>query len=278
MDLVISIAQIVRPIPHLTVLPPQGLRALIGPRQREMQANYDSVAVSEEAEDEAGGVMKEYGKSVIFGSTDGVCFSMVVVSASVGCGLEWEVILTLAVSALAANCVVVGGGEFFSSRAHRTFMQAASRREQWNYKRNRKSQIDRLSLRYQTRGMNRSDADLLSNKMSTNEKFFISQLVSEDIGLQLPDDNDTTVLLDVMVMLISYFMCGFLPVLVFLLPYFSHEKEIHTEEMYVIFLVVGSALTLILGAVKSTFSQAHWSSTALEAVGVASPHRLSPSP
>ena len=230
--------------------------------------NYDAATSSLEAENVEGSCVKVHSKSLIFGSTDGVCFSMVVVSAAVGCRLEWEMIIALALAALTANCVVVGGGEFFSSRAHRTFMQAASRREQWNYKRNRKSQIDRLSIMYQARGMTRSDADLLSNKMSTNEKFFINQLVSEDIGLQLPDDNDTIVLLDVMVMLISYFCCGLIPVLVFLLPHFSHE-EIHVEEMYIIFLVLGGALSLVLGAVKSTFSQAHWSSTALEAVGVA---------
>ena len=51
--------------------------------------------------------------------------------------------------------------------------------------------------------MSKSDADLLAKKMSTNEKFFIGQLVMEDIGLQLPDDSDTTVLIDVFIMVLS---------------------------------------------------------------------------
>ena len=217
--------------------------------------------------DEDNGNDSDFIKSGVFGALDGVNFSMVMVSAGVGCGLEWELVLILALSALAASCVVVGGGEFFSSRAHRAFVQAVSRREQWNYRRDLKSQIKRLSLKYHKRGMNIADSNFLAKKMSTNEQFFIGQLVSEDIGLQVPDDSDATVLLDVMIMLLSYFCFGALPVSIFFLP---ESISSSFEETYKIFLVFGGALTLVLGAIKSSFSQTHWSFTALEAGGVAS--------
>ena len=78
---------------------------------------YDSAISSAEDEEVGGGFLQVYMKSIIFGSTDGVCFSMVVVSAAVGCGLEWQIVSTLCIAALAANCIVVGGGEFFSDRS-----------------------------------------------------------------------------------------------------------------------------------------------------------------
>ena len=140
---------------------------------------YDSAMSSVEEEAADGAFSQVYMKSIIFGSTDGVCFSMVVVSAAVGCGLGGKLYQHRSCPPQIALSLEEASS---SAAAHRTFMKAATQTERWNYKRNRKLQIDRLSMMYQSRGMSRSDADLLSNKMSSNENFFISQLVSRILG------------------------------------------------------------------------------------------------
>ena len=208
----------------------------------------------------------DYLKSVIFGCNDGVCFSVVVVSAAVGSGVQWENIVAVCVSSILASCILTGAGEFFSSRAHKSFMQAAVRRETWNYKQNRQIQIASLALRYQRKGISKADADLLANKMSTNEKFFIGQLVSEDIGLQLPDDSDTTVLIDVFIMVSSYLFCGAIPLLIFTIP---TSTDFPLKDLYAIYLAVASVLLIFLGAVKSFYSHSHWTLTAIESLSVA---------
>lgn len=208
----------------------------------------------------------DYLKSVIFGCNDGLCFSMVVVSAAVGSGVEWESIVAVSLSSIVASCILTGAGEFFSSRAHKSFMQAAVRRETWNYKQSRQEQIASLALRYQRKGMSKADADLLANKMSTNEKFFIGQLVSEDIGLQLPDDSDATVLIDVLIMVLSYLLCGMVPLFIFVIPSFM---DFPVKDLYAIYLAIASILLIFLGAVKSFYSHSHWTLTALESLGVA---------
>lgn len=208
----------------------------------------------------------DYLKAVIFGCNDGLCFSMVVVSAAVGSGVEWENIVAVCLSSIVASCILTGAGEFFSSRAHKSFMQAAVRRETWNYKQNRQEQIASLALRYQRKGMSKSDSELLSNKMSTNETFFIGQLVSEDIGLQLPDDSDTTVLIDVLIMVLSYLLCGAVPLFIFVVPSFM---DFPLKDLYAIYLAIASVLLIFLGAVKSFYSHSHWTLTSLESLGVA---------
>ena len=208
----------------------------------------------------------DYLKSIIFGCNDGVCFSVVVVSASVGSGIRWENIVAVCFSSILASCILTGAGEFFSSRAHKSFMQAIVRRETWNYKQNRQLQISSLALRYQRKGMSKSDADLLAKKMSTNEKFFIGQLVMEDIGLQLPDDSDTTVLIDVFIMVLSYLFCGAIPLLVFSVPV---SPEYPVRDLYTIYLAIALIFQIFLGAVKSFYSHSHWTLTALESLTTA---------
>ena len=60
-------------------------------------------------------------KSVIFGGIDGILTSFGIISGAAGGNVNWNVTLILGFSAIFANGLACGCGEFLSSKAHRSF-------------------------------------------------------------------------------------------------------------------------------------------------------------
>jgi VIT1/CCC1 family predicted Fe2+/Mn2+ transporter len=230
----------------------------------------------EEEDNDNGRGATNYSKAVIFGCNDGLNLSIVVVSAAVACDIEWQNVVALSLSATLAGAVILGTGEFFSARAHKAYMQTAVWRETWNFKQNRGNAVESLSLRYQRKGISKADADLVAVKMATNEKLFIEQTVMEELGLQLPDDTDSAVLVEALVMTLSCMLGGCTPIAAFgLLSASSSSLDGDGDEndgfpidsAYTGYMAVAALLLFLCGAMKCLFSRAHWALTASEAIG-----------
>lgn len=118
--------------------------------------------------------------------------------------------------------------------------------------------------RFESRGMQRKDAEIVVNKMAQYENFFVGLMVAEELGLQIPeDDNDSALLTDAFVMFFSYACFGVVP----LLAHFAVVTEVLSAD--VVFLTaISIALTLlaILGMIKSSFCSSFWLYSALETI------------
>lgn len=126
--------------------------------------------------------------------------------------------------------------------------------------------------RFESRGMSRRDAELVVSKMAQYESFFVGLMVSEDLGLQLPEDSDAILLTDAFVMLFSYAAAGAIPVLVYCLVSAATTSSTGTSSVvsnHVLFLTsagVGLLVLSVLGVVKSTFSSSNWFQAAVESI------------
>lgn len=111
--------------------------------------------------------------------------------------------------------------------------------------------------------MARRDAELVVSKMAQYESFFVGLMVSEDLGLQLPEDSDAVLLTDALVMLFSYAAVGAIPILVYCLGSSGAASN------HFLFLASASVALVVLsalGIVKSTFSSSNWIQAAVESV------------
>lgn len=117
--------------------------------------------------------------------------------------------------------------------------------------------------RFESRGMGRRDAELVVSKMAQYESFFVGLVVSEDLGVQMSEDNDASFLTDAFLMFASYATFGAIPILLFCLGSTGLSSS---RELFV--LSAGSSLVVLglLGVVKSTFSGSNWVVSALEAL------------
>lgn len=157
-------------------------------------------------------------KSLVFGGFDGVISSIVVISGCAGAQIPWNTVLTLGLAYLTANSLYVGFSEFLSSNAHRVFLQSEKRREIWEFNHYRTEEIKNMADRFEARGMGRKDAELVLTKMAKYESFFVRMMMSEQLGSQLTDVDDTPLLVkDAMVMFVSFASFGVIPFIFYFL-------------------------------------------------------------
>lgn len=84
-----------------------------------------------------------------------------------------------------ANALTMGVGEYLSSRAHKEYVEAETRRELYEFKRDKLGEIKEMVNIFEAKGMNRLDAELVVKKMAQYEGFFINLMITEELGLQV---------------------------------------------------------------------------------------------
>ena len=88
------------------------------------------------------------GRSTIFGGLDGLNVSFLLLSAAAGGELGWPLIVLIGFANILANSLIMGVGEFLSSKAHREFVLAEKRRSLWEFKHYRSNEIDQVNIFY----------------------------------------------------------------------------------------------------------------------------------
>jgi VIT1/CCC1 family predicted Fe2+/Mn2+ transporter len=117
---------------------------------------------------------------------------------------------------------------------------------------------------FESKGMIRKDAEIVVQKIAQYEHCFVNLMVSEDLGLSIPtDENDSAFLTDAVIMLLSFSSFG----LFSLAPYALVGQGMVTEDAsYWIFMVWALLIVAILGASKSAFSNSSALSMGLESL------------
>jgi len=210
---------------------------------------------------------KDLMKQVVFGGIDGLSASVVLLSACMGGGIESRDISVIGLSGISALAMCMGAGEFLSARAHREFVSARYRQHSWDYKHNSKqNQMNSIIDKFFKKGLSQADAEAIVKRVVSNEKFFVSLLVSEDVGIQYPADNDAAVLLDALVLVLAFVLLGSIPVLVFTTRSYSSLAE---HSLYNVAMMLALCLLLLLGCAKSIYSQVNAVYAGLEVAAVA---------
>jgi VIT1/CCC1 family predicted Fe2+/Mn2+ transporter len=103
---------------------------------------------------------------------------------------------------------------------------------------------------FHQRGMGLADAEICVKKMAEYEDFFIDLMVTEELGLSLPNEDEASLLKDAFAMFLSFLLCGTFP----LLPFFLGPFDIMDLDSLILAAFVCTGISLFsLGAFKSTF-------------------------
>jgi vacuolar iron transporter family protein len=121
--------------------------------------------------------------------------------------------------------------------------------------------MNQMVSKLEMKGMSRSDAELVVGKFALYEDVFVNFLLVEELGMNLPDEDDGASLLDAFVMLIAYAIFGSIPVGIFAMGIKFGDKE---DTLFLASTIVTTVLLAVLGSVKSTFSSSNWIFTAAE--------------
>ena len=189
-------------------------------------------------------------KSVILGGIDGIISSLCVICGCVGGNVEWKSLLIAGFSVIIANALNIGIGEYLSSQAHRRFVLAEERRLMWTFKQNPDLRIKLMSDVFESKGMTTNDAQVVVQKLSQYDSLFVSTMLTEELGLTHPEEDDAVLLLDSFVMLISFAGFGLVPLLSCCLVPLQLVDE---DNVFSYTMLISAALLFFLGGLKATF-------------------------
>ena len=125
-----------------------------------------------------------------------------------------------------------------------------------------------MVMRFIARGMGKVDAELCVAKMAQYETFFVNLMVTEELGLRLPDNDDGKLLTDAFLMTISFGIFGSLPLAVYIFELFQYSFITELSMFYASGLVA-TVLMFILGSMKCFFSTVFWIYSGIETVALA---------
>eukprot|EP00586_Coscinodiscus_wailesii_P023061 CAMPEP_0172503786 /NCGR_PEP_ID=MMETSP1066-20121228/172334_1 /TAXON_ID=671091 /ORGANISM="Coscinodiscus wailesii, Strain CCMP2513" /LENGTH=296 /DNA_ID=CAMNT_0013279671 /DNA_START=22 /DNA_END=912 /DNA_ORIENTATION=+ len=224
---------------------------------REASKNYhDSrpFESSTETHKTEGGMLKP----IIFGGLDGILTSFAIVAGAAGGGVGTGVVLIMGFSNILADALSMGVGEFLSSKAENEWILSERRREQWEMENYPEGEIQEMIDIYESRGMKREDAELVITTMSKYEEFFVNVMMSEELELQVPDDDYLKEnMKEGVVMFLSFAFFGSLPLLGYVIfpTLFGNLNE---QFLFSVACIVTGVVLFLMGCVKSNFSTTHW--------------------
>ena len=113
--------------------------------------------------------------------------------------------------------------------------------------------------------MARKDAELVVTKMAQYENFFVGLMVSEELGLQVPEGEDSELLADAFVMFFSFALFGAIPVSFYALGPLDLLSD---SNLFLVSSTISIIILVGLGMIKSTFSSSSIFYSALEALAM----------
>lgn len=99
--------------------------------------------------------------------------------------------------------------------------------------------------------------------MAKYEDFFVNIMVTEELGLQLPEDSPN-IWKDAAAMFVSFSFFGCLPLLPYIFSLNSPDTIFERHAVYIISLAVTCLSLFFLGAVKSSFNMTNWFTSGME--------------
>lgn len=207
-----------------------------------------------------GWTQSEYLKAAVFGGLDGIVTIFAVVAGCVGARLTAAQLIVVGLGNLLADATSMGFGEYVSAKAAADLTETELERETWEVKNipdeEKKEMIDIYMNRH---NFSIQDAKAMVDITFKYQKFFISHMMVEELGLLCDQDDDsTTPLKRGCVMFTAFALFGVIPLAAFI-AYQTTEvagDNLISQAGNSAFLVaaLASMLTLfVLGIVKAHF-------------------------
>jgi len=207
-------------------------------------------------------------KSVVYGGLDGVLTSFAICSGAAGSGMASHIILVLGFSGACANGLAMGLGDALSTRAENEHALTERQRELWEYDNYPQGEVNEMIDLYVERGMAYEDAKRVIELMAEHRNFFVDVMTVEELGLQLPKDDDNP-FKDGAITCLSFLVFATIPLVGFVIfPWL--DPALSPAALYRLACLVTGITLFVLGTVSSSFSAKPWYRGGLEMVGCGS--------
>ncbi|KAL1499167.1 hypothetical protein AB1Y20_013678 [Prymnesium parvum] len=199
---------------------------------------------------EAGGRIK----SIVFGGLDGILTSFAIIAGAVGAHIGTSGLLAMGVSNVLADALSMSVGEFLSTRSYNKYVRKELERETWELDNYPEGEVQEMVALFESRGMSHMDATTVISIMAKYKTFFLNIMMTEELALPVPDDDDNAESLkEAAAMFIAFSGFGMLPIMGFVIvPLIVPGLDDHT--LFLCACAITGFALFGLGAFKAHFS------------------------
>lgn len=126
-------------------------------------------------------------RAAVFGVNDGLVSNVSLILGMAGANASHQNIVLAGIAGLLAGACSMGAGEYISVRSQREVFEYQIKIEEEELREYPEEEMEELSLIYQARGINKEEADRLSELMIKNPETALNTLAREELGIN-PDD------------------------------------------------------------------------------------------
>lgn len=204
------------------------------------------------------GTAGKYIKSIIYGGLDGTITTFAAVAGVAGASLAPGIVLIIGFANLIADGLSMSIGDYLSTKSEREYNKAEREREAWEVEHYPEGEKKELTELYVAKGMQEADAKAVTEIISKDKKSWVDIMMVEELGIL---DSDENPLFNALATFASFFIFGFLPMLMYVLALFiPYLKPIQFPLACIV-----TALTLFsLGAIKTRITGKSWFLSGME--------------
>ncbi|TFV94596.1 hypothetical protein E4S40_11310 [Algoriphagus kandeliae] len=194
------------------------------------------------------GKLQEYLREFVYGGIDGAVTTFAVVAGGFGANLDTGVIIILGFANLLADGFSMSVGAFLSSKSERENFKKHEKIEYWEVE--NLPHLEREEIRdiYKAKGFKGELLEKVVDQICSDKDLWVAEMMKDE--LEMMQDNKSPLKIG-LATLVSFILVGFIPLLVYLIDFFSQiEKHIFLFTS----ILTGFAFILI-GWMKSWVNQ-----------------------
>ncbi len=200
----------------------------------------------------------KYIGDAVYGALDGIVTTFAVVSSVVGAELSLNIILIMGFANLLADGFSMAAGSYLSVKSEQDYHQLEYEREKWEMENYPKGEIEEIRQIYKKKGFKGKDLERAVKIITSNEEQWLETMMVEELGIITDDKNPLTT---ASITFFSFLICGFLPLLSFILIMFFPELK---SSGFMISCIVTGITIFTVGSLRSLVLAKSWWRAGLE--------------
>lgn len=200
----------------------------------------------------------KYHGDAVYGALDGMVTTFAIVSGVVGADLDLSIILILGFANLLADGFSMAAGSYLSTKSEQDYHRQEYNRERWEVENYPKGEIEEIREIYRQKGFKGKDLERAVEIITSDKERWIDTMMVEELGI-LQENKSPWIVGGVT--LAAFVICGFLPLVTFVILYFI--PEFNADPFLLSCLITGVSI-FIVGALRSIVIAKNWLQAGLE--------------
>lgn len=189
-------------------------------------------------------------RSIIFGALDGIVTTFATIAGTAGASYGINVVVTLGFSALIADAISMGLGDYISSQSELDWSKKERRREEWEFQHIKSAEIEEMMHLYMEKGISEEDAKTILSTMAKYDQFFVDHMMVMELGI-MPPDGDESPRKAGAVTFASFLVFGSIPLIAYLIFYnISFGADFQIYGTFIISAIITGLSLFALGVLK----------------------------